>query len=143
MQRFSEILFLFLLTLVGLTVSTKEEKLRCYCTKNTESVKCDENNECYTTGFCLMLDHPTHGRHYTCHSRGLDQDCTTRTAKSGLSVDVCGCKDADRCNLNRWPKSDRSERGDGADASAMNGVSTSFPLFTILSSIIVFTIFTS
>ncbi|CAB3402077.1 unnamed protein product [Caenorhabditis bovis] len=80
------------------------DALRCKCTKESETVTCTEG-VCETdVGSCLMLDHPTMGVHYTCHTRGLkDGNCHNRTSKSGLSVRICGCTAPDFCNYSMWP----------------------------------------
>ncbi|ETN80807.1 hypothetical protein NECAME_08884 [Necator americanus] len=53
---------------------------------------------------CLMLDHPTLGVHYTCHSK-LQKDgfCREKTSKSGAVVRICGCNSDDFCNYSYWP----------------------------------------
>ena len=51
-----------------------------------------------------MLDHPTIGVHYTCHTKGLkDGSCRNKTSKSGAPVRICGCEATDFCNYSYWP----------------------------------------
>ncbi|CAD6187699.1 unnamed protein product [Caenorhabditis auriculariae] len=78
--------------------------LRCKCTKESETVSCTDG-VCETdVGSCLMLDHPTMGVHYTCHTRGMKNgSCHNRTSKSGVSVKICGCNGPDFCNYSMWP----------------------------------------
>ncbi|CAI5445180.1 unnamed protein product [Caenorhabditis angaria] len=94
------IVFLSILCILG-----SVDGIRCKCTKESETVKCYEG-VCETElGSCLMLDHPTMGQHYTCHTRGIENGhCHTRQSKSGLLVNICGCNDQDFCNYSLWPE---------------------------------------
>ncbi|CAJ0581186.1 unnamed protein product, partial [Mesorhabditis spiculigera] len=94
--------------------------LDCHCTKDTETVKCVDK-KCTTDGFCIMMDHPLHGRHYTCNVRGLNNDCITREARSGAQVEVCGCTDVDNCNLLNWPVKEGKVISDGSNHAAATG----------------------
>jgi hypothetical protein len=53
---------------------------------------------------CLMLDHPTSGRHYACSQSQLSNgECTEKVTKSGAIVKVCSCDTSDYCNFKMWP----------------------------------------
>lgn len=56
---------------------------------------------------CLMLDHPTSGRHYACSRSGVSEtECIEKRTKSGAVVKVCSCDSSDYCNFKNWPNED-------------------------------------
>ncbi|VDD97435.1 unnamed protein product [Enterobius vermicularis] len=50
-----------------------------------------------------MLDHQITGVHYACSASDLlDGNCQQRITKSGATVRVCSCSNADFCNQDQW-----------------------------------------
>uniref|UniRef100_A0A1I7XSY2 Activin_recp domain-containing protein n=1 Tax=Heterorhabditis bacteriophora TaxID=37862 RepID=A0A1I7XSY2_HETBA len=103
-----ELLLLIIVLCYNLT-----EAIKCKCTKESETVSCNdgvceidggcESRVLFLTA-CLMLDHPSLGVHYTCHTKQQkDGFCRSKTSKSGASVRICGCDGNDFCNYSYWP----------------------------------------
>jgi len=127
--------------------------LKCKCTQNSPKTPC-VNGACEVAddSACLMLDHPSSGRHYACSMAKLKEgECTEKTTKTGASVQVCSCNSSDFCNFNLWPKqSNKSDEEDdeewipipaskdqqrGKDADPVNGSQN--PWSSILASTII------
>ncbi|KAK0416679.1 hypothetical protein QR680_012627 [Steinernema hermaphroditum] len=85
------------------------QALRCKCTQSSAKTPCDAGVCSVPDGEsgCLSLDHPTSGLYYACSKSRLPHNhCNEKLTKSGITVRVCSCDDADFCNARLWPTDD-------------------------------------
>ncbi|KAF8357616.1 hypothetical protein PRIPAC_92611 [Pristionchus pacificus] len=121
-----------LLTLLLISFISMSEAIKCKCTKESDTVKCEGGTCEMEGGSCLMLDHPKLGIHFTCHTRTLqDGSCRSKTSKTNSSVRICGCHSEDFCNYSIWPNGSASEGSRPKSDEDVNRVSSSSFLISI------------